>query len=89
MVHDDDSYQMWEIDPGLEQLEYGAPRSDRIRDLVLDTARTNPNWGRLRIWEELRESGADINQAEVNWVLDHYRLRNLHLLRLPHAAAPH
>jgi hypothetical protein len=79
VVHDDDSYQTWGIDPALEQLEYCAPRSDRIRDRVLDTARDNPNWGRLRIWEELCESGADINEAEVNWVLGSYRLRNLHL----------
>ena len=79
MVHDDDSYQTWGIDPVLEQLNYRAPRSDRIRDLVLDTARTNPSWGRLRIWEELCESGRDIDEAEVNWVLDRYRLRNLHL----------
>jgi hypothetical protein len=79
VVHDDDSYQTWGIDPVLEQLNYRAPRSDRIRDLVLDTARTNPSWGRLRIWEELCESGPDIDEAEVNWVLDHYRLRNLHL----------
>ena len=79
MVHDDDAYQTWDIDPALEQLEYSVPRSDRIRDLILETARTNPSWGRLRIWEELREGDADIHEAEVNWVLDHYRLRNLRL----------
>ena len=79
MVHDDDSYPMGEIDPAREQLEYRAPRSARIRDLVLDTARTNPSWGRLRIWEELCESGFEIDQAEVNWVLDHFGLRNLRL----------
>ena len=79
MVHDDDSYQTWDIDPVLEQLEYRVPRSNRITELVQKTARTNPNWGRMRIWEELCESGADIDEAEVNWVLDHYELDNLHL----------
>jgi hypothetical protein len=79
VVHDDDSYQTWDIDPSLEQFEYRAPRSARIRDQIVDTARTNPSWGRLRIWEELCESGFEIDQAEVNWVLDHFGLRNRRL----------
>jgi hypothetical protein len=79
VVHDDDAYQMREIDPRREQIELRVPRSDRIRDLILETARINPTWGRLRIWEELRARNHDIDEAEVNWVLDHYRLRNLRL----------
>jgi hypothetical protein len=79
VVHDDDSYRTRDIDPALEQLKLRAPRSDRIKDLVRDTARTNPSWERLRIWEELCASGHDVDEAEVNWVLDHYRLRDLRL----------
>ena len=79
MVHDDDAYPLGEIDPGREKLEYRAPRSDRIRELILETARTNPGWERQRIWEELHESEPEIDQAEVDWVLVHYRLRNLRL----------
>ena len=79
MVHDDDSYPMGEIDPARERLEYRAPRSDRIRELIVKTARTNPGWGRQRIWEELHEEGSEVDQEEVNWVLAQHRLRNLRL----------
>ena len=56
-----------------------APRDERTRDLILDTARTHPNWGRIRIYEELRDCGQDLDKPEVNYVLSQYKLRNLHL----------
>jgi hypothetical protein len=53
-----------------------APRDDRTRDLILDTARTHPNRGRLRIHEELRDCGHDLDEPEVNFVLDQHKLPN-------------
>lgn len=79
MVQDDDSYQTWDIDPALEPLEYCVPHNDQIKAEVLKFAQAYPGWGRLRIHEELRERGVDVHEAEVNWVLDRYRMPNLRL----------
>jgi hypothetical protein len=79
MVHDDDTPRTWNIDPAHEPLVMRAPRDERTRDLILDTARTHPNWGRLRIHEELRDCGHDLDEPEVTYVLDQHKLPNLHL----------
>jgi len=79
MVHDDDTPAIWNIDFKHEPLDMRAPRDDSIHDLVLDTARIHPNWGRLRIHEELRDRGYDLDEPEVNYVLDQHRLPNLYL----------
>jgi hypothetical protein len=77
MVHDDDTPRTWNIDPDDERLVTRAPRDEHIRDLILDTARTHPNWGRIRIYEELRNRDKHPDQAEVNYVLKQYKLHNL------------
>lgn len=81
MVHDDDTSRTSNIPPEDEPLATRAPRDEHIRDLILEAARTHPNWGRIRICEELRERDGDKHpdQAEVNYVLKQYDLRNLHL----------
>lgn len=79
MVHDDDTPRTWNIDPAHEPLDMRAPRDERTYDLILDTARAHPNWDRLRIYEELRDRGHDLDEPEVNYVLDHYELPNLYL----------
>jgi hypothetical protein len=76
MVHDDDTPRTWNIDPMHEPLVMRAPRDDRTRDLILDTARTHPNRGRLRIHEELRDCGHDLDEPEVNFVPDQHKLPN-------------
>jgi hypothetical protein len=77
VVHDDDTSRTWNIDPNDEPLVMRAPQDEHTRDLVLDTARTHPNWGRLRIYEELRDYGCDLDEAEVNYVLNQHALPNL------------
>ncbi len=77
MVHDDDSPRRRNIAPGSEPLSMRAPRNAKISDLIVDTARANPNWGRLRIYEELRSDGHHLDESEVNFVLRQYRLPNL------------
>lgn len=81
MVHDDGASGSSNIPPEGEPLETRPPRDQHIRDLILEAARTHPNWGRMRIYEELRERDRykHPDQAEVNYVLKHYNLRNLHL----------
>jgi hypothetical protein len=81
MVHDDDTSRTWNIPHEDEPLVTRAPRDEYIRDLILDAARTHPNWDRIRIYEELRERDRDKHpdQAEVNYVLKQYNLRNLYL----------
>ena len=79
MVHDDDTAGTWSIDPMDEPLELRAPRDERTRDLILEAARTHQKWGRLRIYEELRDCGHDVDEPEVNYVLNQYKLRNLYL----------
>jgi hypothetical protein len=76
VVHDDDGSRTWNIDPSQEPQVRRPPRDNRIRDLILDMARTHPNWGRLRIYEELRDRGHDLNESEVNYVLDKHHLPN-------------
>jgi hypothetical protein len=78
MVHDDDTPGTWNI-PAHEPPDMREPRDEPTRDLILGAARTHPNWGRIRIYEELRSDGHDVDQAEVNYVLDQYKLPNLHL----------
>ena len=77
MVHDDDASGTRDIDIEDEPLDTRAPRDERTRELILDTARTHRNWSRLRIYEELRASGHDVDEEEVNYVLVYYKLPNL------------
>jgi hypothetical protein len=56
-----------------------TPQNHDLLKLGLDFPRTHPNWGRLRIHEELRDCGHDLDEPEVNYVLDQYNLPNLHL----------
>jgi hypothetical protein len=81
MVHDDDTPRTGNIPRKGEPLVTRAPGDEYIRDLILDAARTHPKWDRIRIWEELRERNRDKHpdQAEVNYVLKQYNLRNLDL----------
>jgi hypothetical protein len=78
MVHDDDTSRSRNVGAENEPLVMRPPRNEDIRDLIVDTAQANPRWGRLRIYEELRDRGQDIDEAEVNYVLNHYKLPNLH-----------
>jgi hypothetical protein len=78
MVHDDDTARTWNMDPWDEPLEVRAPRDERTRELILKAARTHQDWGRIRICEELRASGYDVDEPEVNYVLNQYKLRNLY-----------
>jgi hypothetical protein len=77
VVHDDDTPRTWNIDPQYEPLAMRAPRDEHARDLIVETARAHRNWGRLRIYEELRSLGYDIDEPEVNYVLHLYKLPNL------------
>jgi len=79
MVHDDHTPSTSNVDPRQEPLVMRAPRDKRISDLIKDTARNHPNWGRLRIYEELRDCGHHLDEPEVNYVLNQYNLRNLSL----------
>ena len=56
-----------------------APQDEHIRDLIVETAQAHPNWGRLRIHEELRDRGYDLDEPEVNYVLNQHKLPNLQL----------
>jgi hypothetical protein len=78
VVHDDDSSSTWNVGREDEPPNRRPPRDEHTRDLILDTARTNPNWGPLRIHEELRADGYDLDEAEVSYVLHQYTLPNLH-----------
>jgi hypothetical protein len=78
VVHDDDSSRTWNIGREDEPPDRRPPRDEHTRDLILDTARTHPNWGPLRIHEELGACGYDLDEAEVNDVLHQYKLPNLH-----------
>ena len=77
MVHDDDTPRTWNIGP--EQPVMRPPRDERTRDLILETALAHRHWGRLRIYEELRDRGHNLDEPEVNYVLDRYKLPNSRL----------
>jgi hypothetical protein len=75
MVHDDDAARTRGIGTGDEPEDARPPRDVRTRDLIVDTAQSNQTWGRIRICDELRARGHDVDQAEVDYVLDYYKLR--------------
>lgn len=79
MVYDDDTSRTRNIDPDQEPLDMHAPRDERTRDLIIETARAHPNWHRIRIYEELRACVRGLDEAEVNHVLNEYKLPNLYL----------
>jgi hypothetical protein len=51
------------------------PASERIRDVIIAIARQHPQWGPLRIFEELLDDGVRLKEANVHWVLHEYGLR--------------
>jgi len=82
MVHDDDSAGTRGIPIDDEPPDARPPRDARTRDLdartrdlIVDTAQTHRTWSRIRIYEELRARGHDVDQAQVDYVLDYYKLR--------------
>ena len=82
MVHDDDAARTRGIGTGDEPEDARPPRDARTRDLdartrdlIVDTAQTHRTWSRIRIYEELRARGHDVDQAQVDYVLDYYKLR--------------
>lgn len=76
MVHDDDTPRIWNIDPKDEPIPMRRPRDERTRDLIVEIAQAHPNWGRLRIREELRDRGHDLGEPEVNYVLHRLKQRD-------------
>jgi hypothetical protein len=75
MVHDDDSAGTRGIPIDDEPPDARPPRDARTRDLIVNTAQTHRTWSRIRIYEELRARGHDVDQAQVDYVLDYYKLR--------------
>jgi hypothetical protein len=79
MVHDDDTSRTWGIGAGDEPVSARMPRDGRTRELIADTARDHPNWGPIRICEELQSRGYDLDEPEVRYVLERYELPNWRL----------
>jgi hypothetical protein len=52
------------------------PADERIRNVIIETASAHPQWGPLRIFEELLDCGADLTEANVHWVLCEHGLRD-------------
>jgi hypothetical protein len=52
------------------------PAEECIRDVIIATADAHPQWGPLRIFEELLDRGANLTEANVHWVLCQYKLRD-------------
>jgi len=75
MVHDDDAAGTRGIPIDDEPPKARPPRDARTRDLIVDTTQTHRTWSQIRIYEELRARGHDVDEAEVNYVLDYYKLR--------------
>jgi len=60
---------------GDEPLNPRPPRDEQTRNLIRDTALAHPGWGRIRIYEELRCKGNDVDQRDVDYVIQQISLR--------------
>ena len=52
------------------------PADGNIRDVIIATANGHPQWGPLRIFEELLDDDINLTEENVHWVLCEYKLRN-------------